>query len=130
MEPIDLPRPLEDYFAFAEVERRAGARRFCITLPYLHGARLDRLQWWWRVGEAEEALLGEQGLMSRRHREVERFRRHIGRWLVNTGQRLEGQDPIPRIVSVAADLRSAAAGAEAADPLPASASVSVMRAVG
>lgn len=115
METIGLPRALEDYFAFAEVERRARARRFCITLPYLEGARLDRLQWWWGVSETEEALLGEPGIAARRQREIERFTRHIGRWLVNTGQRLEGEGPIPRIVRFDVTARTPADGGEAQD---------------
>lgn len=105
MKTIELPRALEDYFAFAEVERRGAARRFCITLTYLDPPRLDRLQWWWGIGATEEALLGEAGLTARRQREIERFKRHIERWLTNTGQRLEGDGPIPQI------LRAAASGA-------------------
>lgn len=100
MKTIELPRALEDYFAFAEVERRADARRFCITLSYFDPPRLDRLQWWWGIGATEEALLGEAGLSARRQREIERFKRHIERWLTNTGQRLEGDGPIPRIVRI------------------------------
>lgn len=130
METIELPRALEDYFAFAEVERRARARRFCITLPYLDGVRLDRLQWWWSVSETEEALLAEQGLAGRRQREIERFKRHIGRWLVNTGQRLEGENPIPRIVRLGANAQSAAASPPPADEPAAGSAPPAMRAAG
>lgn len=98
MKTIELPRALEDYFAFAEVERRSDARRFCITLMYFDPPRLDRLQWWWGIGTAEEALLGEAGCAARRQREIERFKRHIERWLTNTAQRLQGDGPIPHIV--------------------------------
>lgn len=113
MKTIGLPRALEDYFAFAEVESRtADARRFCITLSYFDPPRLDRLQWWWGIGAKEEALLGEAGLPARRQREIERFKRHIERWLTNTGQRLVGDGPIPQIV------RSGATGASTQDEGP------------
>jgi hypothetical protein len=100
MPHVELPRPLEDYFALAETERRGDMRRFTITLPYLAGTALGRLQWWWRVSAAEENVIGEAGLATRRARESERFRRHIERWLANTDQRLYGDEPIPRIAPV------------------------------
>jgi len=102
MPHVELSRPLEDYFAFAETERRGDARRFTITLPYLAGAQLGRLQWWWRMSDAEFELTGEEGMAARRARETDRFRRHIVRWLANTGQRLYGDEPIPRIAALPA----------------------------
>lgn len=100
MTHVDLPRPLADYFAFAELDRRGEARRFTLTLPYLAGDGLGRLQWWWRVSLAEESLIGDEGLQARRLREIERFRRHVERWLTNTGQRLHGAGPIPHIAAL------------------------------
>jgi hypothetical protein len=97
MAHVELPRPLADYLAFAELERRGETRRFTITLPYLEGAQLGRLQWWWRVSMAEENLIGESGMEARRLREIERFSRHVERWLANTRQRLAGDGPIPQI---------------------------------
>lgn len=97
MSHVELPRPLADYFAFAELEDNGDTRRFTITCPYLSVERLGRLQWWWRVARAEESSLGEGGLVRRKAREVGRFCRHIERWLANTGQRFHGQDAIPRI---------------------------------
>jgi hypothetical protein len=41
MTPIELPRALEDYFAFAETEPTGRGRRFSISLPYFNtGQRL------------------------------------------------------------------------------------------
>jgi hypothetical protein len=92
---VELLRPLEDYFAFTELERHGSARRFTITLPYLSDQQLGRLQWWWRMSDSEAALLGDAGMAARRTREIERFCRHIKSWLTNTGQRLHGEGPIP-----------------------------------
>jgi hypothetical protein len=97
MPHVELPRPLEDYFAFAELEGVSDTRRFTITCPYLAERQLGRLQWWWRVSHLELSALGDAGLAERKAREVERFRRHIERWLENTRQRLRGEDAIPRI---------------------------------
>jgi hypothetical protein len=99
---VELTRPLEQYFAFAELERHGRTRRFTITLPYHTARQLDRLQWWWRVSLAEESLIGEEGMAARRAREIERFRRHIERWLANTGQRLCGDGPIPELTAAPA----------------------------
>ncbi len=101
MPHVELPRPLEEYFAFAELERQGKTRRFTITMPYLANQQLGRLQWWWRVSDAEETLLGDAGMAARRAHEIERFRRHIERWLANTSQRLHGDDTIPRIAPAA-----------------------------
>jgi hypothetical protein len=100
MPHVELPRPLEDYFAFAETEKRGETRRFTITLPYLADQQLGRLQWWWRVSGAQENLIGDAGVLALRAREIGRFRRHVEQWLANTGQRLYGDEPIPRIAQL------------------------------
>jgi hypothetical protein len=102
MTHIELPRALEDYFAFAETDPTRTGRRFSISLPYFEGARLDRLQWWYHLRKEQEQRLGDTVLQSLREQATERFRRHIERWLENTGQRLYGHDPIPRIGPLAA----------------------------
>jgi hypothetical protein len=94
---IELPRALEQYFAFAETEPTRRGRRFSITLPYYDGERLDRLQWWYHVTPAEEQMFDSEALNVYRARATERFYRHIEQWLVNTRQRLHGNDTIPRI---------------------------------
>jgi hypothetical protein len=94
---IELPRALEDYFAFAETEPTRRGRRFSISLPYFSGERIHRLQWWYHVTPAQEQMYDGTGLSVFRQRAMERFRRHIERWLVNTGQHLHGEDPIPRV---------------------------------
>src|SRR5262245_25727248 len=97
---IDLPRALEDYFAFAEIDPTRNGRRFSISLPYFEGDRLDRLQWWYHLSRDQEERLGDSGLATLRAQATVRFHRHIERWLQNTGQRLYGADPIPRIGSI------------------------------
>ena len=92
---IELPRALEDYFAFAETEPTRRGRRFSISLPYFSGERIHRLQWWYHVTPAQEQMFEGTGLIVFRHRAIERFRRHIERWLANTGQHLHGAEPIP-----------------------------------
>jgi hypothetical protein len=94
---IELPRALEDYFAFAETEPTRRGRRFSISLPYFSGSRLDRLQWWYHVTPAQEQMFEGTGLAVFRARGIERFRRHIEQWLANTHQRLHGNEPIPRL---------------------------------
>jgi hypothetical protein len=98
---IELPRALEDYFAFAETEPTRRGRRFSISLPYFSdersGARIHRLQWWYHVTAAQEQMYEGTGLVVFRQKAVERFRRHIERWLANTGQQLHGSEPIPRV---------------------------------
>jgi hypothetical protein len=94
---IELPRALEDYFAFAETEPTHRGRRFSISLPYFSGERIYRLQWWYHVTPAQELMYEGTGLIVFRQRAVERFRRHIERWLANTAQHLHGEDPIPRV---------------------------------
>lgn len=99
MPHIELPRALEDYFAFAETEPTRNGRRFSITLPYLDGDRLDRLQWWYHVSPAQEQMYEGGGLAFFRARAIERFCRHIERWLEITDQRFHGNEPIPRVGS-------------------------------
>jgi hypothetical protein len=94
---IELPRALEDYFAFAETEPTPRGRRFSISLPYFQDGRIHRLQWWYHVTPAQEQMYEGTGLAVFRQRAIERFRRHIERWLVNTRQQLHGNDPIPRV---------------------------------
>ena len=95
---IDLPRPLLDYFAFAETAPTREGRRFSITLPYLRAdGRIDRLQWWYHLAEGKEKVLGEEALRSVRAEAIERFSTHIERWLHNTTQTLRGEGPIPQL---------------------------------
>lgn len=104
MTHIELPRALEDYFAFAETDPTRTGRRFCITLPYFEGTRLDRLQWWYHLTQEQEERLGDGHVRSLREQATARFRKHIERWLENTGQRLygHGDEPIPRIGPIVA----------------------------
>ena len=102
MPHIELPRALEDYFAFAETEPTRNGRRFSITLPYMDGARLDRLQWWYHVSLAQEQMYEGTGLAFQRSRAIERFCRHIERWLDITAQRFHGNEPIPRLTLASA----------------------------
>ena len=94
---IELPRALEDYFAFAETEPTRRGRRFSISLPYFNGERIHRLQWWYHVTLEQEQMYEGTGLSVFRVKAIERFRRHIERWLPNTGQQLYGNDPIPHV---------------------------------
>jgi hypothetical protein len=97
MTHIELPRALEAYFAHAEIEPTRAGRRFTITLPYFEGTRLDRLQWWYHLTRDKEQRYGDAAIETLRAEAVERFSKHIERWLQNTGRRLHGTDPIPRI---------------------------------
>lgn len=112
MASINLPRVLEDYFAFAETEPTREGRRFSITLPYLdaHG-RLDRLQWWYQLPAAKEQVLGENALGTVRAEAVERFQHHIQQWLLNTDQVLCGASVIPSVLSRFDTLNDGAAAA-------------------
>jgi hypothetical protein len=100
MPSIELPRTLEEYFAYAETDPTRKGRRFSITLPFYSGDRLDRLQWWYHVSPAQEDMFDGKGLAVFRTRATERFCRHIEQWLANTKQRLHGEDAIPRISSI------------------------------
>jgi hypothetical protein len=94
---VDLSRAIEDYFAHAETAPTRDGRRFTITFPYMNAGRLDCIQWWWSIGTVQQQIVGDDGFAAHRARAVERFQRHIERWLVNTGQRLLGDGPIPQI---------------------------------
>lgn len=94
---IELPQALEDYFAHAETARTRSGRRFTITLPYMAGDRLDRLQWWWQMNSVQEQLGGDAGLQVAKEQAIARFRKHIEQWLVSTRQRLHGDQPFPQI---------------------------------
>jgi len=67
MAHIELPRALEDYFAFAETTPTRNGRRFVITLPYFLGSgatqRLDRLQWWFHLSPEQERQMGEAAVL-------------------------------------------------------------------
>lgn len=98
MASIDLPRPIQDYFAFAETTPTREGRRFSITLPYLSAdGRIDRLQWWYHLSEGREKVLGEEALRGARAEAIERFTTHIEFWLHNTVQILRGDGPIPQL---------------------------------
>lgn len=122
MSHIDLPRAVEEYFAFAELEPRRDSRRFAITMPYFDGDRLSRFEWWWQINTVKEKIIGDEGMMSLRREATERFRHHIEQWLANNARRLFGDGPIPHVAPIpegAATLPatvSAAAGAPAEPP--------------
>lgn len=97
MSHVELPRPLEVYFAHAELEASDAGRRFTITLPYFDGARLSRLQWWWSLTPAQLRIGGDGALAQAREVATARFRLHIEHWLVNNDLSLRGDDPIPRL---------------------------------
>ncbi len=111
MAHIELPRALEDYFAFAETTPTRNGRRFVITLPYFSGngtaRKLDRLQWWYHLSPEAERQMGEASIATLRAQATEKFRKHIERWLQNTRQRLHGEEPIPRIDPLALPLAAA-----------------------
>ena len=98
MASIDLPRALQDYFAFAETTPTRNGRRFSITLPYVRpDGRLDRLQWWYHLSAAKEMALGDSAADALRSEAIERFTVHIERWLQNTRQDLYGDGSIPYV---------------------------------
>ena len=97
MAQIDLPRSLNDYFAFAELASTRQGRRFTITFPYFDGPRLDRLQWWWQVSGAQERIGGDAGIEALRREAIDRFHLHIERWLVTSQKRLYDGAPFPRL---------------------------------
>lgn len=100
MHPIDLPHPLERYFAFAELPANRNGRRFTFTFPYFEGERLDRLQWWWQLSPAQERIRGEAGVEALRREASDRFRQHIERWLTASRKRLFDGSPFPRLESL------------------------------
>jgi hypothetical protein len=118
MTHIELPRALEDYFAYAEIDPTRNGRRFTISLPYFEGNRLDRLQWWYHLTRDQEQRLGDAALETLRAQATARFRKHIERWLQNTGQRLHGADPIPRLGPVIAVATSEPASNESLTDTP------------
>jgi len=98
MASIDLPRALQDYFAFAETTPTRNGRRFSITLPYVRSdGRLDRLQWWYHLSAAKEKALGNSAPDALRAEAIARFTVHIERWLQNTRQDLFGAGAIPQV---------------------------------
>jgi len=98
MASIDLPRALQDYFAFAETAPTRNGRRFSITLPYCRpDGRMDRLQWWYHLSAAKEMALGDNASDTLRSEAIERFTTHIERWLHNTRQDLYGSGSIPYV---------------------------------
>lgn len=113
MAQIELPRRIEEYFAFAEAERQGDVRRFSITLSYLNRGRIDRIQWYWRVNAAQEAILGESGMAAKREQEIARFLNRIDVWLTQSHQRLYGDGPFPCIAPIAAESREAQPSASA-----------------
>jgi hypothetical protein len=123
MAHIELPRALEDYFAFAETTPTRNGRRFVISLPYFCGpaeqSRLDRLQWWFHVRPEQERQMGEAAIATLRAQASERFVRHIERWLENTRQVIHGEEPIPRVDSIDAARPAAMAPSPPTPELPA-----------
>jgi hypothetical protein len=98
MASIDLPRAIQDYFAFAETTATRNGRRFCITLPYVRpDGRLDKLQWWYHLSAAREKALGERAPDALRAEAIARFQVHIERWLQNTAQVMYGEGAIPQV---------------------------------
>src|ERR1700760_2894950 len=99
MASIDLPRAVQDYFAFAETTATRNGRRFSITLPYVRSdGRLDKLQWWYHLSPAKEKALGDRAPESLRAEAIGRFQVHIERWLENTAQVMYGDGAIPHVV--------------------------------
>src|ERR1700759_98866 len=98
MASIDLPRAIQDYFAFAETTATRNGRRFSITLPYQRpDGRLDKLQWWYHLSPAKEKALGDRAPEVLRVEAIARFRVHIERWLQNTAQVMYGDRAIPQV---------------------------------
>ncbi len=117
---IELPRALEDYFAFAEIDPTRNGRRFTISLPYFDGQRLDRLRWWYHLSREQEERLGDTLIATLRAQAIQRFRKHIERWLQNTGQRLyaEEHEPIPCIGRLGAAKPAVTTQAPVVEPAP------------
>lgn len=99
MSNIELPHALDAYFAFAELPPTHEGRRFTITFTYMESGRLDRLQWWWQVSAAQQRA-GESFVSAQRQEAIDRFRKHVERWLSNSRRRLTGGDPFPHLEPV------------------------------
>ena len=108
---IELPRALEDYFAFAETEPTRRGRRFSITLPFFKDNRLERLQWWYHVSPGQEQMFEGHGLAFLRADAIKRFTRHIERWLEINRQHLHGDEPIPQVSALPDALQQLASDA-------------------
>jgi hypothetical protein len=107
MSQIDLPRAVEEYFAFAELEPRRDSRRFAITMPYFDGTRLSRFEWWWQINTVKEKIIGAAGVVELRREATARFRHHIERWLANNERRLFGDGPIPCVGPAISEVQDA-----------------------
>jgi hypothetical protein len=94
---IELPRPIEAYFAYAELSPTERGRHFTITFTYMEGGRLDRLQWWWQVSKAQGRVGAESAFDAAREEAIVRFSQHIERWLRNSQRRLTGGEPFPQL---------------------------------
>jgi hypothetical protein len=105
MTHIELPRVIDDYFAFAELPATERGRHFTITFMYMDAGKLDRLQWWWQTSKQQERS-GEAQVC--RDAAINRFKQHIERWLFNSQRRLTGGTPFPMLEPCAAALEPAA----------------------
>jgi hypothetical protein len=85
----------------------------------MDGERMDRLQWWYHVTPAQEQMYEGKGLAFYRVRAIERFCKHVERWLDITGQRFHGNEPIPRLGSQHCGSASASMPAAPVDRLAA-----------
>lgn len=103
MSQIELPRPVEAYFAFAELPPGRQGRRFTITFSYLDAGRVDRLQWWWQAQNGQLQAGGEMAVETLRHEAVARFTAHIETWLTNSRRRISGGEPFPLLTAMPAD---------------------------
>jgi hypothetical protein len=118
MQAVELPRTLEDYFAHCELPDTPDGRRFSITLPYFDGPRLDRVQWWWNLPASQQKFQGESAFAAMRRQAIERFSRHIERWLCNNGKRLFGDGPIPQLGNLEGAPAAPVAAPSADAPVP------------
>jgi hypothetical protein len=105
MTHIELPRVIEDYFAYAELPATERGRHFTITFTYMEGAKVDRLQWWWQTSKQQERS-GDAQIC--RDVAINRFKQHIERWLINSQRRLTGGAPFPLLEPCVAGLEPAA----------------------
>ena len=112
MSHIELPRPVEAYFAFAELAPGRQGRRFTITFSYLDGGRVDRLQWWWQAQNGQLQSGGEVAVDALRREAVARFSAHIETWLTNSRRRISGGDPFPVLTAQTAEAAAPVTGAD------------------